>query len=284
MIEHPAFPNILMHSDQELSDTLGARIACRQTIHEWPLSCVQEVMLEDGKRLIYKAQLPPTVEPDFYEHAISGLLPCHRNLGKLGRCHTMAIEFIDAPLLRDIGCTASTLVVHGKRLIERIKEIGGNPPAYLDIGSFDAWRGTAKYTIGNLQTLIANGRFRKIELSTVDRLLRWSGSDAIQDAVERSASVIHGDLKADQVFVTADGYRVIDWQRPIVAPAEVDLVSLLINQRIAPHAFVDRAIIDLFWFLRLCWAVEAQFALFSEARWPIFNRWALEAIENILGG
>jgi aminoglycoside phosphotransferase (APT) family kinase protein len=51
--------------------------------------------------------------------------------------------------------------------------------------------------------------------------------------------VIHGDLKADQVFVTRAGYRVIDWQRPVVAPPEVDLVSLLVGQEVARELAVE---------------------------------------------
>jgi aminoglycoside phosphotransferase (APT) family kinase protein len=74
--------------------------------------------------------------------------------------------------------------------------------------------------------------------------------------------VIHGDLKADQVFVTPFGYCVIDWQRPIVAPPEVDLVSLLVGQEVDPYEFIDPQVVGIFWFLRLHWAVEAQYELF----------------------
>jgi hypothetical protein len=39
-------PGIRLHSDSELAEVLGAGIVERQTIHEWPLSCVQRVVLE----------------------------------------------------------------------------------------------------------------------------------------------------------------------------------------------------------------------------------------------
>ncbi|AGL03138.1 hypothetical protein [Desulfoscipio gibsoniae] len=101
MITHPAFTDILMHSDQELADILGIRIISRNTIYEWPLSCMQKLTLDNGKKLIYKSQLPPTVEPDFYEHAVSKLLPAYQVIGKFGNCNTMIIDWIDAPLLSD---------------------------------------------------------------------------------------------------------------------------------------------------------------------------------------
>ena len=94
--------------------------------------------------------------------------------------------------------------------------------------------------------------------------------------------VIHGDLKADQVFVTPAGYRVIDWQRPVVAPPEVDLVSLLVGQEVDPYEFIDPQVAGIFWFLRLHWAVEAQYELFPATRWPLFDEWAREAVGNIL--
>jgi len=101
MERHPVFSRIRLHSDSELAETLGAGIVERQTIHEWPLSCVQRVVLEGGERLVYKAQLSPTVEPAFYEHAISSLLTGHRFLAKVDDCEIMTLDWIDAPLLRD---------------------------------------------------------------------------------------------------------------------------------------------------------------------------------------
>ena len=92
MQTHPVFTNLLMHSDDELAAALGVGIVERETIHAWPLSCVQRLLLADGVKLIYKSQLPPTVEPEFYASASSPLLPGHRLLGKLGDCATMAFD------------------------------------------------------------------------------------------------------------------------------------------------------------------------------------------------
>src|SRR6266851_532395 len=102
MQTHPFFTNILMHSGDELAEALGIAIAERETLDAWPLSCVQRLLLADGTKLIYKSQLPPTVEPEFYERASSPLLPGYRMLDKLGNCATMTFEWIDAPLLRDV--------------------------------------------------------------------------------------------------------------------------------------------------------------------------------------
>ena len=101
-------------------------------------------------------------------------------------------------------------------------------------------------------------------------------------AVAANPQVTHGDLKADQVFLAADGYRIIDWQRPAVSPPEVDLVLLLVAQDIDPSEFVEPAVVGIFWLVRLHWAAEAQYELFPGGRWELFDEWSQEAVHNIL--
>jgi hypothetical protein len=78
--------------------------------------------------------------------------------------------------------------------------------------------------------LISDGRFITVNLSQVENVRAWVMSDRVYQAVTDNPRVIHGDLKADQVFVVGNGYRVIDWQCPVVASPELDLVSLLVDQ------------------------------------------------------
>jgi hypothetical protein len=279
-----------LHSDDELAETLGVGIAERETIHAWPLSCVQRLLLEDGTRLIYKSQLPPTVEPEFYERASSPLLPGHRMLDRLGDCGTMAFEWIDAPLLRDEARSDAELIHHGKQVVAQIGEIRGKLPVYLDIGSAGAWSAVGEVALEKLRKLIRDGRFGSTDLDAVDRVQRWAASARVVETVSEGPRVIHGDLTAEQVFVTGDGYRVIDWQRPVLGPPEVDLVALLVGavtDRSAardPRRHVDAAVVGVFWFLRLYWAVEAQFDLFPEFRGALFDQWSAEAIAHILEG
>jgi hypothetical protein len=278
---HPVFTNLLLHSNNELSALLETTIIARKTIHEWPLSCVQQLVLEDGTKLIYKTQVPPTVEPQFYQSATSALLPRHRLLGKLGSCETMTMEWIDAPLLANLVTTVSPLLEHGKQLIRQIGEINDTCPVYLHIGSATTWLDTMATTLEKLQHLIAQKRFLSVDAAMIEQLHAWANSAAVIEAVTAQPRITHGDLKADQVFVTEDGYRVIDWQRPVMAPPEIDLVSLLVEQHIDPRPYVSVYIIQLFWFLRLHWAVIAQHDLFPHKRWPLFDQWAKEAVKQL---
>jgi hypothetical protein len=300
MQSHAAFSGLLLHTDDELATLLGVRIVDRRTIHEWPLSCVQRVALEDGRMLIYKSQRPPSVEAAFYERAASPLLPGHRLLGTLGDCETMTLDWIDAPLLSAIATRDTEMVEHGRRVIDAIAGIRGDLPVYLDVGTIEKWTANARVTLEKLRALVMDRRFEAITLETVDAVEAWSTNTTVLDAVTANPRVTHGDLKGDQVFVTptaatgasagagadvrarANAYRVIDWQRPIIAPPDTDLVALLVEQRMRPYGFVDITIVRIFWFLRLSWAVEAQFDLFPDFTTGPFQRWALRAATGIL--
>lgn len=282
MITHPYFTDILMHTDDELAEILRTGIVERKTIHEWPLSCVQQLILDNGTKLIYKSQLPPTVELRFYENASTKLLPDCRTLGKLGKCDIMLLEWIDAPLLSSKICSDMELVKHGKRVIEEIGGINGVLPVYMDIGSTEAWSNVVSDYLETLKKLVSDGKFNSVQPEAVEQLKHWASSDKVLLMITKNPQVTHGDLKADQIFVTEDGYRIIDWQRPVMAPPEIDLVSLLIGQGVDPLRFVDATVVGIFWFLHLCWAIEAQYFLFPDSKWPIFNQWASEAIFHIL--
>jgi Phosphotransferase enzyme family len=287
MYTHPFFTRLQLHSDEELAERLGLPIAERETVHEWPLSWVQRLRLEDGRRLIYKSQLPPTVEPEFYARAASSLLPGHRRLENLGECATMLLDWIDAPLLRDVAGSDTELIDHGRRVVAQIGAIHGDLPVYLDIGSAEAWSSVGAVTLEKLRQLVLDGRFGTTDLDAVERMRRWASSSPVVETITRSPRVIHGDLTAAQVFVTEDGYRVIDWQRPVLGPPEVDLVALLVGEVgragvcADPRRFVEASVVGVFWFLRLCWAVEAQFDLFPDFRGALFDQWAAEAIGHL---
>ena len=78
-----------------------------------------------------------------------------------------------------------------------------------------------------------------------------------------------------------DGYRVIDWQRPVLGPADVDLASLLQCAGRDPGEAVAGPVVGIAWFLRLQWAIEGQVDLFAGRRFPLPDGWAAEAAAAI---
>lgn len=272
---------VQLHTDAELEAILNAGIAHRETIHEWPLSCVQKLCLDNGEQYANKSQLPPTVEPEFYENAESALLPGHSILGCLGECVTMLLQWIDAPSLRGVAYNEDVMA-HGKKVIKQIGGIQGSVPVYLDIGTDAAWSAAVSDTLEKLGTLLGDGRMKLKDSETIRYFRNWAESAGVLSALAQDSRVIHGDFRAEQIFVTGDGYRVIDWQRPVLAPAEVDLVSLLIDRHISPCGIIDNPLIGIFWFLRLHWVVVAQHDLFPQNHWPVYSQLASEALDQIL--
>jgi hypothetical protein len=283
MLTHPYFPELMAHDDVSLARVLGADVVSRSTIHEWPLSWVQRLSLDDGRVLVYKSQLPPTVEAAFYREATSTLLTGFRELGVLGNCSTMIIDWIDAPSLDSLGLGEAEFVEHAERIVSQIGSISGSLPVYYDIGSPLAWRWAVAEALDKLGELVDNGLFPSVTSVQADALRAWSESEPVIAAVSSGTRPIHADLRADQAFVLPDGYRVVDWQRPILAPAGVDLVMLLDQQGIDPRPFTSAEMIGIRWFVLLRWAVECQHDLLPYLDGATFDEWAASSIGNILG-
>jgi hypothetical protein len=136
--------------------------------------------------------------------------------------------------------------------------------------------------VARLERLVGDGRFRRLDAETVARLpARLAAPDMVHEATAR-ARVAHGDLTAEQAFVADGGYRVVDWQRPVIAVPELDVVALLVDRGVPAQGHVDAIAIAVFWFVRLHWAVQAQFELFPAFRGRLFDDWAAEAARELL--
>jgi hypothetical protein len=281
MLHHPIFRDLPLHSTQDLSERLGSTVQSRTEVHAWPLSVVERVRLADGRVLAYKSQLPPTVEPAFYEAVASPLLPGHQALGALGAAETMVLEWIGAPLLSSLSPSPDELVRHGRAVQAAISEVDVGAPVWLDIGSADAWSRVVDQTCADWQSVIDDGFFTRTTARSVAFVRHWAQSPPVVAAIESAGRIVHADLRADQIFVTGDGYRVIDWQRPALAPADVDLVSLLVGQGVDPAPHVVAAAIGIHWFMVVHWAVEAQHTLFPGSRFPLFDDWARQSVDGI---
>ena len=271
--------DLLVHATPELELLLGEPLAERRPVHSWPLSAVELLTTASGVRWIYKTQHAPTCEPAFYARARSPLLTGSRLLSDDGVYSSMLFAFIDAPLLRDLALPTEELVRHGQALIAAVGEIGQDAPVYVDIGDVDRWQTFVETVLSGLAGLVAD---RRLSLSVDPRtsdLAAWAASSDVLRLIETTSRLTHGDLKPDNVFVTDRGYRVIDWQRPQRAPAEVDLVSLLEGTaNLFQHASAPA--IGVFYLLRLHWTVTSKRDLLPHLRGP-FDRWASDAIAFI---
>ena len=260
---------------------LGEPLAERAPVHAWPLSSVERLTTSSGVRWIYKAQRAPTCEPDFYERVRSPLLPGSRLLSRDSVYSTMLFEFIDAPLLRDLALpTAEQLGASrscpgcGDRRDR--PDPGQDLPVYVDISTAERWQAFVKVVLAGLAELVADGRLSLSVDTNVGDVEAWAASSDVLQLIQTTARLTHGDLNPGNVFVTDRGYRIIDWQRPQLAPAEVDLVALLEGASdLFRHASAPA--IGVFYMLRLHWAVTAKRDLLPQVQ-GVFDRWASDAI------
>lgn len=279
MLKHDTF-DLLVHTNDELEALLGEGLAERRPLHGWPFSAVELLTTASGARWVYKAQRTPTFEPDFYERVRSPLLVGYRILSRDAVYSTMLLAFVDAPLVRNMQCTEHEIAAHGRAVVEAIGQIGASVPVYIDVSSAGRWREFVDSTLDLLSRLVTDERLvLSVASRDVDDVARWAGSAEVRRLIDQTSQLTHGDLNPGNVFVTPGGYRVIDWQRPHLAPAQVDLAALLER---TPYLFrhVEPAAVGVFYFLRLFWAVNAKAHLLPEMR-HLFDWWSSEAIGYI---
>ena len=274
METHPYF-DLKLHSSQELESLLGEPVLERVTLHEWPLSCVQRLLLPGGKSWIYKSQSSPSVEPEFYTRARSPLLVNARTIFRDERYACLLLEDL-APagkpgenmLLGEMIQVEEEAVRIGRRLLAEIAAIEGRPPVYLDVSDWERWQAVMEAMIQDLDGLVAAGKYGITRREAVRAAARAAQAPEVQAvwAMGMGAGLVHHDLCAENVFAVRDGYRVLDWQRPILGPAEIDLVLFLTSLGFDPRGHVPPGITTITTLLHIHWLTECTRCWFPDGR------------------
>jgi len=251
MHRHPTF-DLWLHDDDELVSVLNNDILERVTLHEWPLSCVQQLTLRDGRKLVYKAQAM-AFEPEFYARARSGLLPQAQTLYRTGSHACMLFEFIDAPLIEALDLPEDEVVRIGREVIAQIAGIDGDLPYTADLSDVDKWLALMQTLCAELRQQIAQDRFERTSETLVRDLEHWASSAPVLSAIRTRPGTVHRDFTGDNLFVLPDGYRLIDWQRPILGPTDLDMVSLLGSLGFDPLHHVTEGTLRAWLLLQIHW-------------------------------
>lgn len=252
MQRHPYF-DLWLHDDNELGVLLASRVIERTTLHEWPLSCVQRIRMADGRTRIYKVQAEPTVEPTFYGCARSPLLVNAQIISQANAPAVLLLEDVDAPRLVDLQPTVEQALAIGRVLLGEISHISGDLPATADLRTDQQWQAYVAGLHDDLCALVEAGTFHLVDHTFVQQLMQTALSQPVLAALCESPGYVHLDLSATNLFVPADGYRLVDWQRPIWGPTALDMASLLdsLHMEMRPHLSIG--IVQLFYLLRIGW-------------------------------
>lgn len=256
-MERHSYFDLWLHDDAELTSFIGSRVIQRDTLHQWPLSCVQRIRLASGANAIYKVQAPPTVEPAFYQRARSPLLVKTKLLP-----HDHGP---DALLMEDVQATSLThLPMDEKRrldvvddILAQIAQIAGELPALNDIRTPERWLEHGKAICADLQALVSEGRFQRVTPAMIERFVTLVHSPSVMNVIHGSIGFVHMDLQAENVLVLDHSYRVLDWQRPIWGPVALDRVTLMESVGLDPLNHGMAGALQLRTLLLIGWLAQA---------------------------
>jgi hypothetical protein len=281
MYQHKYF-NLRLHDNVELEEILQAKIVERRTLHEWPLSCVEQLITNEGRKWVYKSQFGPTVEAQFYANAKSKLLVAGKTLYRSESGYVnMLFEFIDAPRIKDLNLSDDSIVAAWNDLSQSIAKIEGKLPCYHDLSEKKRWEELMETMLENIEKLVFRGSFQSVDHMALLKLRHWVHSEEVLTALVQDIGFVHNDLNGDNIFVLPDGYRLIDWQRPIIGPKALDLAALLISLNREVNRFADKSIVWILYLLRIEWCTECAVHWFPEGQ-EFYDR-AIQRLIHLVG-
>jgi thiamine kinase-like enzyme len=281
MYQHKYF-NLQLHDNIELEEILRVKIVERRTLHEWPLSCVEQIITKEGSTWVYKSQFGPTVESQFYANAKSKLLVAGKTLyeSESGFVN-MLFEFIEAPRIKDLNLSDDAIVAAWSNLSQSIAKIEGDLPYYHDISEKRLWKKLMEAMLENLEKLVFQGSFQRVDNLALRELTKWAWSEEVLAALGKNVGFVHNDLSNDNIFVMPDGYRIIDWQRPVIGPKELDLAALLASLNREAKSFVDQSIVWIMYLLQIEWFTECAVRWFPDGQ-DAYDR-SIQRLINLVG-
>src|SRR5215216_6348916 len=186
MYQHKYF-NLRLHDNVELEEILRVKIVERRTLHEWPLSCVEQVITSEGRKWVYKSQFGPTVESQFYENAKSKLLVAGKTLYKSESGFVnMLLEFIDAPRIEDLHLSDNAIIAAWNNLSQNIAKMEGTLPYYHDISEQKLWKELMETMLENLEKLILQGSFQRVDTMALRKLRKWARSEDVLAVLDKN--------------------------------------------------------------------------------------------------
>jgi len=276
-----AYFDLWLHDDDELGPLAGGEIVERVTLHEWPLSSVQRLTLSGGRALIYKSQFGPTVESEFYARARSELLPWARTVAEFDGHVCMLIEFVRGPLIEKLDLPEDEAARIGREVLAQITAISGELPHVYDVSDEKKWETFIRAMLRTLTELVGE-KFSLVNKATVGDLERWAFSESVISTIRAGAGCVHRDLSGDNLFVLRDGYRLIDWQRPILGPPGVDVASLMASLGFDPARHAGEGAVRVWHLLNVNWLAQCAARWFPDGA-PTYDKQIAElALDNFV--
>lgn len=245
-------PPAIFHSPKELEAALGERIVAARPLAQNAETALLGIQTVSGAHWVYKGQWGRSIECAFYRQAKSPLLPRFMPLLEEADRSALLVEFLDASSLASKPPAREAALHCARELSQRVQAVEGDPPVFERLDTPASWRAFVVRTTNGLRQLQADGTVKAVSESLLDGLQRAIDTLDYAAALAKPTGLIHSDLHADNVFVLSDGdWRVIDWQRPRIAPAALDAAYLLESLENDPLKYFDVSVVILMHLLRL---------------------------------
>lgn len=173
------------------------------------------------------------------------------------------------------------IVATWNNLSQSIAKMEGKLPYYHDIREKKLWKELMETMLENLEKLVFQGSFQRVDNMALRKLRKWACSEEVLVALGKNIGFVHNDLSSNNIFVMPDGYRIIDWQRPVIGPKELDLATLLASLNREVRRFVDQSIVWLMYLLRIEWFTECAVRWFPEGQ-DSYDR-SIHQLINLVG-
>jgi thiamine kinase-like enzyme len=111
--------------------------------------------------------------------------------------------------------------------------------------------------VRDLEGLVERNAFEVVDEPMMHRLEEWAFSRPVLEVFHTHLGYVHHDLGGDNLLVVPDGYRVIDWQRPILGPTDLDVATLLRSLDVDPVPHVGEGIVRMVDVLTVHWFTQA---------------------------
>ena len=249
------FFDLQILTNKEIGDILDQPITERETLAQWPLSCVEKITCENGSSWIVKANHEPCdIEGRFYAKIN------HPNVIKPVHIQTtcpyqniiyryiegFSYDVVNLNKKRDaITCFRDDF----QPLLSSINQ--PNLPVYLKIDTKEEFLTNFDILPNRLTRLVNTGTFDLITKDEIGLLSRIIVSDLTIEIAIKNTSLVHGDFTIDNILFDMDknSLIILDWQRPIYGSQLIDEYAFVKSRGFDPDppAQLIGSLVQIYW-------------------------------------
>lgn len=253
MIKHPYF-DLEILEDAEISAVIGHHIRTRETLAQWPLSCVEKISADDGTAWILKSNHEPCdIEGHFYS-AVSHpniIKPTHIKTNS--PYQTIIYPFVEAiPFsMVNLNKKRDTVAYFRDDFLPRLESIyQPGLPVYLKIDTEDTFLHAFRTMGLKLSQLVKSNKLSKVNSKDLELLSLIIESEIALIIATANVGLNHGDFSVDNIiFTKSQDFIFLDWQRPIYGSNFIDEYSFVKSRNFDPDpsAKLMGGLVQIYW-------------------------------------